>query len=240
MQELIWTKVSYALGYVYPSLVELAAEDQYRLQAGFFDLMWDVPLRQIIEMTGGSSLPQSDRESLTERVNRDCATYADDLRSFEDAYDAELLGTVDNRCEVAVEIMTRLGAFPNEILQPADQGFARRVCRNILYYAMQREEHRDVLRTIYIGALLHAAMRWDKRRKFKPNDFYDFEHATVAFAYCDLFLTEKSLCDMVRRPQLNLQALNGCWAIWRVQEAAEAVRQLFTAGAPDRSTPESG
>jgi hypothetical protein len=54
------------------------------------------------------------------------------------------------------------------------------MCRNLLYHAFKKPETRDALRTIHVTASIHAGMRWDKDRKFKPNDYYDFEHATAA------------------------------------------------------------
>jgi hypothetical protein len=96
---------------------------------------------------------------------------------------------------------------------------------------MQKPEHRDLLRSIHIEVSFHAAMRWDKQRKFKPNDYYDFQHETAALAYCDLFLTEKPLHDMIRRPQLNLEGVNGCRAVWDVSEAVKAVRTLLAPAA---------
>jgi len=74
---------------------------------------------------------------------------------------------------------------------------------------MKKPEHRAMLRSMHIQASLHASMRWDKQRKFRPNDYYDFEHATAALGYCDLFLTEGPLHVMVKRPQVNLQRLQG-------------------------------
>jgi len=70
--------------------------------------------------------------------------------------------------------------------------------RNLLYFAMKKPEHRAMLRSMHIQAF-HASMRWDKQRKFRPNDYYDF----------DLFLTEGPLHVMVTRPQVNLQRLQG-------------------------------
>jgi hypothetical protein len=69
-------------------------------------------------------------------------------------------------------------------------------------------------------------MRWDKDRKFKPNDYYDFEHATAALAYCDAFLTEGPLHDLVTRPQLNLEAVNGCRVFSDIEAAADYIRSL--------------
>lgn len=82
------------------------------------------------------------------------------------------------------------------------------------------------MRSIHIEVSFHAAMRWDKQRKFKPNEYFDFQHGTAALAYCDLFLTEKPLWDMIRRPQLNLESVNGCRTVWELGEAVEALETI--------------
>ena len=68
-------------------------------------------------------------------------------------------------------------------------------------------------------------MRWDKQRKFKPNDYYDFEHAVAALSYCDAFLTEGPLHDLITRPQISLEAVNECRVFSDVQAAADYIRE---------------
>lgn len=102
------------------------------------------------------------------------------------------------------------------------------MCRDLLYYAFKKPAAKDVLRSLHIGASIHAAMRWDKDRKFKPNDYYDFEHATAALSYCDAFLTEKPLRDLVTRPQTNLEIVNGCRVFSDVQSAVDYMREFLS------------
>jgi hypothetical protein len=54
-----------------------------------------------------------------------------------------------------------------------------------------------------IEAAIHAAIRMDDHRKYKPNDLHDLRHASVAAAYCDLFFTERSLCELLNRTQVR-------------------------------------
>jgi hypothetical protein len=109
---------------------------------------------------------------------------------------------------------------------PEERASSVNMCRNQFYRAFKKPGTKDALRALHIGASIHATMRWDKHRKFKPNDYYDFEHATAALSYCDAFLTEGSLRDLVTRPQINLEAINSCRVFSNVQAAADHVRGL--------------
>lgn len=229
MQELVWTKVAYVLGNQYPVIKELPADDLYRLQVSFFDYLWEAPLSKMVEMIGDAPRPNDDFRRLSEQMNRDCATFAHELKSFEGTYDIELRGAVDLLGDIVADVMyhlheKKLGSAP--ILTDDQRQATANAGRQILYHALKKHEHRDLMRSIHIEVLFHAAMRWDKQRKFKPNDYFDFQHGTAALAYCDLFLTEKPLWDMIRRPQLNLESVNGCRTVWELGEAVDALETL--------------
>jgi hypothetical protein len=75
-------------------------------------------------------------------------------------------------------------------------------------------------------------MRWNKERQFKRNDWHDFGHAAVALTYCDAFLTERPLHELVTRPEPSLESVNGCRtasdtasAVGIVTEAMRAARR---------------
>ncbi|MCI4679080.1 hypothetical protein K9U33_10525 [Rhodoblastus acidophilus] len=109
-------------------------------------------------------------------------------------------------------------------ITPEERAESVKMCRNLLYHAMKQLKHRRTLRTLHIGGSLHSGMRWDKERKFKPNDYYDFHHATAALSYCDYFLTDGPLHVLITRPQLDLERVNDCKVLSDPAEAAEAMR----------------
>ena len=48
------------------------------------------------------------------------------------------------------------------------------------------------LRTLHIGALCHAAIRWDKKRELTGRELHDFHHAEAAVGYCECFPNRNS------------------------------------------------
>lgn len=178
----------------------------------------------------GENIPTPDSfAELAKHTNEKNAQYKGELRSFAQTYDIELRGAIEVAGNVAADVVRQLAEKEaGRLLPPTPNERAASVnmCCNLLYHACKKPVTKDTLRSPQIGASIHAAMRWDKDRKFKPNDYYDFEHATAALSYCDTFLTEGPLHDLVTRPQINLEAVNGCRVFSDVQAAADHVREL--------------
>jgi hypothetical protein len=229
MQELIWTKVAYVLGDTYPSLAALSPAEELKIQKSFFDHLWNCSLSEMVAIMGKEIPPSDAFAELSRDTNEKNAQHQDELRSFAQTYDIELRGMIEVAGEIAADVLDHL--IEKEAGRPVPPTPEQRsssvnACRNLLYHAFKKPEARNALRSLHIGASIHAAMRWDKKRKFKPNDYYDFEHATAALSYCDIFLTEGPLHDLVTRPQVNLEAVNGCRVFSDIDAAGDHVRQL--------------
>ncbi len=229
MQELIWTKVAYVLGDTYPSLPELSPTEELAIQKSFFDHLWDCSLSDMVRTLGDNMPPSDSYAELSRLANDKNAEHRDELRSFAQTYDTELRGVVEVAGNVAADVIHQFAekeAGRELSATPEERASSVNMCRNLLYDAFKKSKTKDTLRCLHISASIHAAMRWDKDRKFKPNDYYDFEHATAALGYCDAFLTEGSLRQLVTRPQVNLEAVNGCHVFSDVEKAADYIRQL--------------
>ena len=98
--------------------------------------------------------------------------------------------------------------------------------KNLFATSLERDRSRDTLRTMHIMASLHASLRWNKGRKFRGNDLFDFNHAAAALAYCDAFFTERSLRTMVTQEHIALDKLYGCHVATEIDEAIAYLRDL--------------
>lgn len=233
MQDLIWTKVAYVLGNSYPSLSQISLVENFSMQRSFFDYLWDFSLSNIVNIIGDNFPRLEGFTELCRETNAQNVQHKDELRSFSQTYDIELRGVIEIAGELAADVIHQLAEKEaGHQLFPTSDERAKSVnmCCNLLYHAFKKSETKNTLRSLHIGASIHAAMRWDKGRKFKTNDYYDFEHATAALSYCNAFLTEGPLHDLVTRPQVNLQELNGCHVFSDVEAAAEYIRQLSSFG----------
>ena len=93
---------------------------------------------------------------------------------------------------------------------------------------MKKPEHRSELRSLHVEAAIHVSMRWDKERKFKPADYFEFQYAVVELSYCDTFFAEVPLHVLVTRPQVSLQRVNDCEVISEIGKAADYMRKLVS------------
>lgn len=233
VQELIWTKIPYVLGDVYPSIAKIFPDDELVIQKSFFDFLWARSLSDMVRIAGDSIPPVDDFAELSRNTNEKNLEHKDELHSFAQTYDIELRGAIEIAGDMAADIIHQIAEKESELklgCTPDERADTINMCRNLLYYAFKKPENKDALRCLHIGASIHAAMRWDKDRRFKPNDYYDFEHATAALSYCDAFLTEGPLHDLVTRPQVNLEAVNDCRVFSDAELATDYIRLLTSAG----------
>jgi hypothetical protein len=110
--------------------------------------------------------------------------HAHGLKSFAQALDDEIRGAVSAVGDIIMEVLNEKAARKG--IPPAAEGSesyykAQNAFQNIIYFALKKKpECRLQLPSFYIEACLHAAFRWDKTRRFKPNDMHDFHHACAA------------------------------------------------------------
>ncbi|WP_367348943.1 hypothetical protein [Sphingobium yanoikuyae] len=233
MQELIWTKVAYALGDMHPTFDELPPEDQLELQKRTFDYFWEMRLSALVAgMDDGAEL-RRDYAELTKDTNARNQEHRDELRSYENAYDVELRGAVEVVGETAADIIAEMEARMTgvrPIQSPEQHAASVNMCRNLVYHAVKQPENRTSMRTLHVKTSIHAAMRWDKERQFKVNDWHDFGHATIALTYCDAFLTEGPLHHLITSRGSELEAINGCRVASSIDDALTIVRGLLADG----------
>jgi hypothetical protein len=217
LRELVWSKLSYVMGFVDPVSMAFDQKTNLALQKAFFDHMWDnVTLIQVCDKLGDKFVhadPLRFRET-TGRVNEQIRVHADSLKSMKTAYRHELVGVLDLYAGRLASIMAHV--LPPEAGHLPEEGTAERAkvdrqCLAFLVGAFDTEAGRKALRTLHINTTLHAAVRWNKGQSLKANDLFDFHHACAAIAYCDAFFTEGPLRALVCRPDLGLGEQFDCF-----------------------------
>lgn len=228
-QHLVWSKLSYVLGWAHPAQTGFDIANELALQKAFFDHMWTIPLAEMVAMIGDDMPPDEGRfQSLATQLNTGNAQHADELRSFQQTYSIEIRGAIDLFateaadivCEIAERAITK--PFPRE---GAEWATYVREWKAFLNSAFKKDEVKDALRTLHINACLHAAVRWNKGRQLEANDFYDFHHAAAALGYCDVFLTERPLKAMLTATNIALDKRYACEVAAGIPEALDLLRR---------------
>lgn len=232
LDQLVWTKLSYALDYFSPPVGMFDKHTARAIEKAFFDHMWTIPLVEIEEHIGDamSTKDPVHHERLAHTLNQDVAQHAPEIKSFKQVYEHELVGVMDLYASHAVDILCDM-APPSMGPPPAkDTGEYKNIerhCLSLLIAAMETNRGKATLRTLHIETIIHAAVRWNKGQKFKANDFFDHQHAAAAVGYCDAFFTERSLANMLTRSDLGLDKLYDCAVVSNPEAALQYVRSTF-------------
>lgn len=231
MQELVWTKLAYAMGYIHPSAPSLGEALELSSQKFVFDEMWQLTLTQMITTIGDAWKPDSDeRRQSAARLNEEMKRPEHATASYQQTYRDEIVGAADVSQDLAADAMAGMAeraGYPPPAKGSPSWEESGRMCRNLIIAAFERHPPtKSTLRTMHIMASLHAGMRWEKTAKFTANHYYDFEHAAGALAYCDAFFTEGFLSNLVNAKHTGLVDLNPCATTADVNEAVAIVQRL--------------
>lgn len=215
LDELVWTKLSNVLGYYSPPVSTFDPATGRAFEKAFFDYMWTIPLTEMECLIGDSMLrgDPGHHARLADKLTQSIQEQAAGLKSFDQAYEHELVGVLDLYAGHAADILCDM-APPSRGPRPEkdtdEYKEIERHCLGLLVGAMKTERGKATLRTLHIETCMHAALRWNKGQKFKANDFFDYQHAAAAVGYCDAFFTERSLCSVLTRSDLTLDKRYGC------------------------------
>jgi len=230
LNHLVWSKLSYVLGFLHPGGTPFEPASELAMQKMFVDHMWTLSMQDMIDLIGNRSVPNLERfDALARRLNELNVQHRSELQSFAQTYENEVHGILDAFNDVAIDIVAQMvwteygQGPPLNFEQRKEEG---RVLHNLLFAAFGKETTKDALPTLHILASLHAAIRWNRQQQLKANDFLDFQHATAALGYCDAFFTERPLRSLVTSSHIALDRRYGCEVIANPQEAVTYLRRV--------------
>lgn len=230
LEQLVWTKVPFVLGVQHPVSPAFAPEEQLVIQKAFFDHLWEVPLAKMVETIGNAWPPASPFGDLAMRLNRDNAAHAASMKSFAQVYRAEINGVLEVAAPIAAEVLHDMAkkALGPDIEPSAEQRETTiRQCLGLLRAAVRKPVGRRALRTLHAGALMHAALRWNRTQKVDANDLFDFHHAEAALGYCDVLLTDGPMHTLLKQRHLAIEQEFPCRVMSSVGDAAEWAHGRF-------------
>lgn len=232
MQDLVWTSVAYICGETHPTFPWLDATTELSLQKSFADHMWTASLADMLARGGDRDEPEEPFSALSQETNAERDKYAHEIVSFSGAYKIELAGGLDAAGAILADVMCahaeKHGHAPPLPGSAAWLETRDRMQKLVFHSLARKKDKLHLLRTLHISTALHAALRMDKPRRFKPNDFLDFQHATSALAYCDYFFTEGPLRELVSQRNLGFSVF-GCRVVSNPVEALAAAKRLLIA-----------
>lgn len=227
--ELVWTKVVFAFGYFdLPALQNDHSNFEIMLER-CFDYLWRQNFSEVLERLKDAPPNELRLKQFSKGLDLENKTHASDLKSFEKAYRDEISGAIDISGDAIVEVLEGIANRKRNSSHPSSGEEIRRL-KNIGQRAMSEEFKKNStkfdLRTMHSTAALHAAFRWNKGATFKPNDFWDLDHAIQAVSYCDAFLTERPLAHLLSQKNVQLEEINGCRIISELDVAISFLNEI--------------
>lgn len=230
LDQLLWTKACFVLGTTYPARTPFDAEDELRVQKAFSDYCWEFGFTRMMDNLGDNWQRMLDEfDQLAAQLNEEKPRYAHEIASFDQARRSEIAGVLDIYAADITAVFKSLHVLQTGQRQRQTEAELQASMATIkahLLALFTHDKQRKLakrLPCLYINANLHAAVRWDEKRKFKPNDFLDFHHATSALPYFQVFLTERPLHVLTTANHMKLDALYGCKVI---SDDATAIQHL--------------
>lgn len=227
LEHLVWTKVPYVLDVQHPVASAFPEDEQLVIQKAFFDHLWEVSLSTMVGTIGSAWSRDSTFIDIADRLNRDNAAHAPNMRSFAQVYRDEINGVLELAAPIAADVLHAMAekALGPDIQPSADErARVTRQCLGLLRAAVRKPAGRQALRTLQVGALLYAALRWNRTQKLDANDIFDFHHAGAALAYCDVLLTDGPMHTLLKQRHLAIESDFPCRVMSSVEEAAAWVR----------------
>lgn len=240
LDELVWTRPAYIIGFVTPDCHELPRDQNVMVQKRFVDHMWTMTLTDMLKVMGvdKAAKESSPFKDISGQLNQGKFDHADEHKSFKSVFLSEVQGIVDVYKSDFADYMRytyerQTGKRLSDQARADDRPGLQ--VANLVYQAFLNNRISNQFPTIRIGAGLHAALRWDRKRKYKANDIFDFRHAEAALPYCDYFLTERSLRNLVQDRHLEFETHFKCRAYSDPDEALAALEKADGPSDPPQS-----
>jgi hypothetical protein len=206
---LVWTKPFYFVGQPRLQCEILTADQDMAAEKSSFDAMWSASICQLSDLwrSHGAS-GRAECVEVAQKLTSGKFEHHDTTKSFNDLYADEVWGGLDaykREIDPVFERLMRKTGYA-EAPSAAEVSTGTYLLRKMIATAYQHGKLSTQLPQCHINASLHAALRMNDKRQYKPGDCEDFRHAGSALPYCDIFLTERSLRHLPCTSPLHLDA----------------------------------
>lgn len=231
-QEMVWTKLSYTMGFNSFTHDGLPDSENLIIQKSFTDQMWSISLTDQIKMMISNGVFRDLPEPPTaESINEGQFSHIHEASSFKQMFMNEVAGWVDAYGDMLCELMehsyTRItGKSNGGDRTDKERDKTRQDMGAMVYNIFRLDKMGAYLPSARITSGLYAAVRWDKKQKFQDHDFHDFRHASAALPYFDHFFTEKRLTHLVTQNQLRFDKMFECKVCSKVSQAIKVLEAM--------------
>lgn len=230
VEQLVWTYVGNVFGHATPICDEFDKNTSNAIQKAWFDFMSRIKFTTLAKALPANKAVLYRPVAFYEQQNEQCKEHRKDFASFKQAFMIELAGALDIMKPFLQDAQLYLYKMyfgekaQNVNKEETDESV--RLFSNLIYNAFKMEKIENQLSGLRIMVGIHAAIR-HKGQKFCKGDHHDHLHARTALPYCNLFLTEKNLGNLLTTKPLQYDALYGCRIEWEPEKALDALKRIL-------------
>lgn len=175
---------------------------------------------------------EGEPEDQCDRLNEGAKAHEDEFSTFPEVFLHEVKGALDSMADSLAEAQRQLRwnlREPEDSLRWIVANGQLEALRFAIYAGYHSGGWSTEFPTIHIHGGIHAALRY-RRQKYRKGDSYDFLHAVAALPYCDIFLTERTLGNLITSDLLRLDQAYGTKVLWKAEEIAQTLEGLVRDG----------
>ncbi len=198
LKHLVWVKACYVLGYDMPVVNKFSPEQNRAMQKTSIDLFWNMSLLEFTSTDDLISPALTGLDTTASKLNDDIVKYADEIRSMPQAFIIEIIGSLtvfkSDLTVLLLQLYKRALGTSDSISKEQLEEFANKMLTMIINaFRFKPKKMAQRMPTLYVHAMCHAAIRWNKGRKFNGHWLMDLHHASAGVSYCDAMFTENPL-----------------------------------------------
>jgi len=200
------------------------------IQKSIFDIFSEIPFSYMTDGLNDVDFNISHDDSDFQRKQTiECQKHQHEFKTFHDVFMSEIAGILDVMEDKLSECLQYFFESETGIKNPTytedEIRKTKKMYANLIYHAFASNKISTELPELHIQAGLHAITRYQERA-FKKGDLHDYMHARVALPYCNIFLTEKSLGNLLTKPPLEYDKQYSCQVLWKDEEILEVLQKL--------------
>lgn len=207
----LWTAYAFAFGYEDLQMPGTKVDDA--LLVHLAERAWMVQPSLWSWGHSGVFNAREESQQLATNINTQEALHAHEIDNHATAVQIEVAGAASMIEGVAAREYRRIAAASGNTAEANDvvnsHRFGKKMSQ-IIAKGLEQEINQRALPSLYIGTMLHAAVRSEKNRKIHRNDIFDFRHASAALPHCAAFFTDGPLKKLITSGHTRLDKLYDC------------------------------
>ncbi len=235
LAQMVWGTTGQIGGSFSPPEIEGVPSNQVlALQKASIDVLWSYTIEEVLKILSNiEDSPDLTFAKLARNITEEKFRHESDLKSFKQTFLIELEGiliTLENQFSDLFRHIFEKEAGRKLTLEEERNDNSGKLFAKLIHVAFEKGKISTELPFINIYTGIHAAVRWDKKRKFKEHDFLDFHHAATALPYCDVFCTDNPLRVLLTGNLLSYDSLYSTKIISDVESATKCILALHRKG----------